>query len=172
MSAESRVAFIIRGVVKQAMRDARLEHVKVVGSEDRRELVRRWCDVDIADNAPGAALLLDTATKTELLLGQIRPANLYPFGDLYASELADLAGVSGLSPEVRPIADRAGGIARLDQVLRRLLDERRDPNEAFDEVADARTEVMQCLEQTRFFRMQMGIVPKIGARTVGIDLFV
>src|SRR5687768_4908708 len=100
MSAEARVVFIIRGVVKQAIRDAGLEHVKVVGSEARRELIRRWCDVDIADNASGAALLLDTATKTELLLGQISPANLYPFGDLYSSELTDLAAISDLSPDL------------------------------------------------------------------------
>lgn len=172
MSAEARVAFIIRGVVKQAMRDAGLEHVTVVGSEARRELVRRWCHVDIADNASGAALLLDTATKTELLLGQISPANLYPFGDLYASELADLGQNFDLSPDLKPIADRAGGTAQLDHVLRRLLDERRDPDEAFGEAPQLRAKVMQRLERTRFFRMQMGVVPKIGPRTLGIDLFV
>ena len=172
MSAEERVAFIIRGVVKQAIRDAGLEQVKVEGSKARRELVRRWCDVDIADNASRAALLLDTATKTELLVGQVRPANLYPFGDLYASELAELAGVTDLSSDVLSVADRAGGIVELDRVLGRLLDERRDPDEAFHEASRVRVEVMQRLEQTRFFRMQIGVVPKIGARTLGIDLFV
>ena len=172
MSAEARVAFVIRGVVQQALRDTALERVKVLGSEDRRALVRRWCDVDIADGASEAALLLDTANKTELLLGPIKPANLYPFGDLYASELADLAGISELSRDVKPVADRAGGAAQLDRVLRRLFDERCDPDEAFNEAPHVRAEVMRRLEQTRFFRMQMGVVPKIGARTLGIDLFV
>ena len=170
--AEARVAFIIRGVVQRALRDAGLEQVVVAGGAAETELFRRWCDVAIADHSSNATLLLNTATKTELLLGHVETAHVYPFGDLFASELAEFGGASKLSTEVADIAQRAGGMEALDQALRRLLDERRDPPEAFVHVPHLRDEVLQRLERTRFHRMQIGVVPKIGARTLGIDLYI
>lgn len=170
--AEARVAFIIRGVVQQALGDAGLEHAVVSGSQAEKELLRRWCDVAIADRSSNAALLLNTATKTELLLGRVEAAHVYPFGDLYASELLELGAAGELSTEVADMARRAGGIAALDHALRRLLDERRDAMDAFTAVPHLREEVMQRLERTRFHRKHIGVVPKIGARTLGIDLFI
>ena len=169
---EARIAFIVRGVVQQAMRDAGAKHVKLAGCEQRqKELVLQWCDVAQTEDA-GALIVLSAANKTELLLGQPPRADVYPLGDLYASDIEDLAGSYEIGGAVKRLADAAGGVRALDRALRSLLEERREPNQAFAHIPQVRDDVLEQLQNSRFRRLHIGVVPKIGARTLGIDLFI
>lgn len=119
------------------------------------------------------ALLAHPANKTALLLsGTLPPEPLLPLGDLYASQVEDLIGGWSAPPAVRALADEAGGIARLDAALEAVVDERR-PVEALPALLGeaAGRAVLHALEAGRFARRRIGLVPKLGARTLGIDLF-
>jgi hypothetical protein len=169
---EARIAFLVRGVVLQALHDAGVSYVKLPGCEEhQRELVLRWCDVVQSDGS-GNTLMLSTSNKTELLLGRFTRADVYPLGDLYASDVEQLCGRYELSVDVQRLADAAGGVAQLDRALRGLLEERRDHDQAFAHIAHLRDDVLQRLDANRFGRAHPGVVPKIGARTLGIDLFI
>jgi hypothetical protein len=170
-TAEARVAFIVRGVLHQALHDAGLSSVKFVGCEERqRQLVVDWCDV--VQNDTGETLLVSAANKTELLLGDPARADVYPLGDLYASDVEQLCGSYELGPGAKGLADGAGGVRQLDQALRALFEERREAEQAFAHIAHVRDDVLQRLENNRFRLTHVGVVPKIGARTIGIDLFI
>lgn len=164
-TAEARVAFVVRGVVREALRSAGARGVTLVDDRPKQAaLLRRWCPEAFADDVAGENLLLSAANKTELLLARRRPhADLLPLGDLYASELADFAGGYELSEEIAELATSLGGIVALDGALRAFFDERREP---------ADPALRAWLERSRFSRQQPGIVPKLGARTIGIDLFI
>ena len=120
----------------------------------------------IPDSLPAVA-----TNKTVLLLsGPLPPEPLLPLGDLYASEVRSLAeGWSAPAP-VRELADRAGGVDRLDAALRDWFDGR-DP-EALERLPDsARHGVRAALARGAASRVGIRVVPKIGYRTLGLDLF-
>ena len=83
--AEARVAFVIRGVVRQAMADAGARGLRLVGGATAAShLVHRWCELPAQTEGP--ALSFSILNKTELLLADPgERADLYPLGDLYAS---------------------------------------------------------------------------------------
>jgi hypothetical protein len=170
-SAEARVAFVVRGVVLQAMQDARMRALACVGARtDAVLLLERWCGISLAGSEP--ALRVSPANKTELLLSDaVEAADLYPLGDLYASELTPWGGFVP-DPDIEALAREAGGIDRMDAALRRLLDERRPADAAFADLPHIRDAVMTRLQKTRFRRAHAGLVPKLGARTIGIDLHI
>lgn len=117
-------------------------------------------------------LVADPANKTALLLGGRVPAEpLLPLGDLYASQVAELAGDWSAPPATRKLIDAAGGIAAVDAALIRRVDERRPPAEAFGPLPDGGRAVRSAFDAGRFHRRRVGIVPKLGRRTLGIDLF-
>ena len=160
------------GVVQQAMRDAGVKYVKWVGCEQRQqELVIRWCDVAHNDNQRDS-ILLSAANKTELLLGQPPRADLYPLGDLYATDVERLGADFELSDDVRRLVSKAGGVQHLDEALRGLFEHRRDPAQAFAQVPQLRDDVLRRLDKNRLRLRTIALVPKIGARTLGIDLFI
>ena len=169
--AEARVAFVVRGVVRQAMRDADARGLRLLEAEsDASRLIRRWCDVPVAASAP--SLSFSALNKTELLLAGVdERADLYPVGDLYASELAEFVKLQPGNVVAR-LAEQAGGLLALDVLLRRLLDERSDAEAAFATAPQLRDPLLARLRVTRFRRGQLGIIPKLGARTIGIDLFI
>lgn len=123
----------------------------------------------------GARLLEDAlaahpANKTELLLGApLPPEPLLPLGDLYASEVAELGGGWSASPEVRALAEAAGGIAELDAALRRWL-EGRDPAALDALPTEAADQVKRRFRAGRAARLSPRTVPKLGTRTLGLDL--
>lgn len=118
------------------------------------------------------ALLAHPANKTALLLGgELPPEPLLPLGDLWASDVAELARGEWSAPEpVRQIVDAAGGIEALDAALRRWID-RRDPA-GLDALPDAAADaVRRAFAAGRASRLHSRITPKLGPRTLGIDLF-
>jgi hypothetical protein len=116
------------------------------------------------------ALVAHPANKTALLLGgEFPPAPLLPLGDLYASQVERLAGAWTGPARVHELAGRAGGIEALDAALRELLDRR-----SFDAAGvpgDVAAAINAALHANRFARRRAGLIPKLSARTIGIDLF-
>jgi hypothetical protein len=123
--------------------------------------------------AAAGMLAAHPVNKTTLLLaGAPPPEPLLPLGDLYASRVAALAGGWSGPPALRRLAERAGGIAALDAALAGLLEERREAEEALAALPPAvAEEVLACLAAGRFHRRRLGLVPKLGGRTPGMDLF-
>jgi hypothetical protein len=110
------------------------------------------------------------ANKTALLLGgELPPEPLLPLGDLWATDVAALAGGWSAPPEVAALAEAAGGIDALDAALRRRIDGRDAagldglPREAADRVRAG-------LAAGAASRRNPRIVPKLGGRTLCIDL--
>lgn len=117
------------------------------------------------------ALVAAADNKTALLLdGPLPPEPLLPLGDLYASEVAALAGDWSASAEVRGLAEACGGIAALDAALRARIDGRAP--DALRALPPGMAEAVErALHRGRSSRLFPRIVPKIGARTLGVDLF-
>ena len=120
-----------------------------------------------------SGLIADPSSRTALLLGGALPrADLFPLGDLYASQIERLAGGSTLAHEIATLARRAGGLEALDAALARLVDARLPADTALhaldDEVAH---ELLRLYERGRYYRLRPRLVPKLSARTLGVDLF-
>ena len=163
MNVASRIERIIMGVLQQALRDSGLPGIRIVGTAPHTDLLRSWCERHggtIAVSKEGLAAA--ASSKTELLLGgHTDEAAVYPFGDLYHTQLEELAGRE-VTAETKA----------LDDALMKFFDERRPWPEASAEIAEPeRTKVYESLERARWQRKHCGLIPKIGARTLGIDLY-
>ena len=118
---------------------------------------------------PGA-LIANPANKTALLLGGALPPDpFFPLGDVWASDVAELAGGWSAPDDVVALAERAGGIEALDRALRGAIDAR-DPSALDALPAGVGEDVRAALARGRAARVGPVLVPKIGARTIGIDL--
>ena len=120
-----------------------------------------------------AALLAHPANRTALLLGGALPrADLFPFGDVPATQMQVLTGTWTAPTDVVQVAEAAGGIAALDAALGRWLDARENRASAFAALdAPVAQRVAEMYERGRYSRLRPRVVPKLGARTIGIDLF-
>jgi hypothetical protein len=149
------------GVVRVTADDADLEPLLHLAPRARLADEARRMRARLLDDAVPA----HPAHKTELLLGAaLPPEPLLPLGDLYAGEVAELAGAWSASDAVRALAEEAGGIDALDAALRRRV-EGRDPA-ALDALPAARRR----FEAGRAARLAPRVVPKLGTRTLGADL--
>ncbi|HEU5210255.1 MAG TPA: hypothetical protein VFU06_12750 [Longimicrobiales bacterium] len=118
------------------------------------------------------ALVAAASNKTAALLGGALPGPLLPLGDLWASQVQALCGAWSGPRELQELAGRAGGIDALDAALAMLVDRRRLPEEATAVLPDDAAGTLLALwERGRFARRRLGLVPKLGARTIGVDLF-
>jgi hypothetical protein len=156
----------VRRVTDPAAGEADAAQPELVRTERHRMALR-------VTAAAGGLLAAHPVNKTTLLLGDAPPPEpLLPLGDLYASRVAALAGGWSGPPRLRSLAERAGGIAALDAALERLLEERREPADALAALPrDAAAELLARLAGGRFLRRRLGLVPKLGTRTPGTDLF-
>jgi hypothetical protein len=118
---------------------------------------------------PGA-LAADPANKTELLLGgDLPPEPLLPLGDLWASDVLRLGAQPSLSAEIHELAKAAGGVDALDAALRRRIDGR-DPRGLDGLPSAVAEEIGRRLARGSASRRTPRIVPKLGSRTLGLDL--
>lgn len=130
-----------------------------------RELARLRCRLE------PDALCASPRNKTALLLGgALPPEPFLPLADLWASEVAELAGGWHAPAEVREAAEASGGIEALDAALRGHFD-RRDPRALSALPGDAERRVRELLARGRASRLFPRVVPKLGSRTLGVDLF-
>jgi|GEM_PF-1443130 len=138
--------------------------VRVIDQDARAE-AHRFLVRLVPDAIPCSSL-----TKTDLLLTGLPPEPFCPLGDLYASEVALLGGAWSGSEAVRHLASSAGGIDRLDCVLRAHFDGR--DVRALDRLASGvRGEVKKMLAAGSASRLHARLIPKLNARTIGVDLF-
>ncbi|MGH7504832.1 MAG: hypothetical protein ACRELX_04250 [Longimicrobiales bacterium] len=135
----------------------------------REELMRAAARVTARERN---GLVLHPANKTALLLGNVFPPEpVLPFGDLYASACDRLAGGWTAPAAVRALVEQAGGIAAVDEALEALFERRIAVQRAVEHLPEcARSIILQQLELGRFWRRRAGLVPKLGTRTLGIDL--
>jgi hypothetical protein len=120
-----------------------------------------------------AALIAHPANKTVLLLGGRVPwADVFPLGDLWASQVEALTRRWSAPEAVETLAAAGGGLAALDAALARMIDGREHASDALASLsAPAAQQLVTLYERGRFFRLRARLVPKLGARTLGIDLF-
>ena len=167
MTAADRVERIIKGVVQQAVRAARAGGLRVSGDGADARLLRSW----FAETDAGQALTLHPMSKTGLLLARAPCADVFPFGDLYFGEVVQLAGSAELPEAVLELAAGCGGIEALDDALRGYFDQRLSWDAAAAHLpASAGCQLKGCIDAARFHRLHAKLVPKLGARTLGIDL--
>lgn len=183
--AGPRIGRIVGNVCTEAVRAAGASGVVVLDDwTPEGELAYEWLVAALGEdrvwraasqegNVDGGALLAHPANRTALLLGGRLPlADLLPLGDVGASQVEALAGSWSAPDSVRDLARDAGGPAALDAALARLLDERRPAREALAGLnADVARRLLACLDAGRWFRLYPRLVPKLGSRTLGIDLF-
>jgi hypothetical protein len=124
----------------------------------------------LARLVPGS-LSCGARSKTDLVLGgELPPEPFLPLGDLYASEIVELGGGWRGTELARELATAAGGVERLDQALRALLDAR--DHTALERLpAGAGERVAAALATGSSARAYPRLVPKLGTRTLGVDLF-
>lgn len=144
-----------------------LHSLRGIGAGERAAREAAGLRARLAPDALAAA----PENKTVLLLcGVLPPEPFFPLGDLYAGDVAELCGGWSAPEEIRALADSAGGIGRLDGALRAWLD-RRDPS-ALDRLpAGVAEEVRRRFARGRPSRFAVRLVPKVGYRTLGVDLF-
>jgi hypothetical protein len=119
----------------------------------------------------GTVLLAHPACRTALLLGgQLPRADLFPLGDLSAVQVQTLAGGWSVPADLAGIVERVG-VARLDEALARLLDGREPAHGALAALGADAGAVGALYERGRYYRLRPRLVPKLSARTLGVDLF-
>lgn len=119
----------------------------------------------------GDAIIANPVNRTAMLLsGDPPPDPLLPLGDLFASQVAELAGDWSGPRRVVELAELAGGVIPLDRALELLLD-RRDADGLAELPAPAREPVRAALLRGRAARRSATVVPKMAHRTLGVDLF-
>lgn len=119
------------------------------------------------------ALTANAANKTSLLLmHDFPPEPLLPLGDLYASQVAELAGGWSGPARLRSLARSAGGIEAIDRALMLHCEGWKSAEEAAAPLPEeARGPFLEALRAGRFWREHAGLIPKLSGRTIGIDLF-
>jgi hypothetical protein len=144
--------------------------------EEVRRLRARLLDAGLAAHPGngllrlGGALTAHPANKTALLLGgELPPEPLLPLGDLWATDVLALAGGWSAPPEIAALAEAAGGIETLDAALRRRIDGR-DRGGLDTLPSEVAAEVRDRLAAGSAARRNPRIVPKLGGRTLCIDL--
>ncbi|MEX0893364.1 MAG: hypothetical protein WEB88_14450 [Gemmatimonadota bacterium] len=180
--AERRVAAVVAAVVRQALADAGATVVHVQAPDTPAgALLLDWlvgAGLDAVPAGPEAAAggsVLDAhpADKTWLLLAGAPPtAALLPLGDLWGSRVAALASGWQAPPAVAALVERCGGVDALDGALMAWIDGRAGADDALHGLpAGAASALREAFEEGRLHRRRAGLVPKLGGRTVGIDLF-
>ena len=193
---EQRLAYVIGGVMEQAIAEARATGIVLLGDGSPEALLAerllrpRLRDhlsvftvagtgtaelvaaaAEAARSRPDA-LLAHAVNKTAALFGGAGPVPLLPLADLWGTQVEALENACSLPDRVQAVADAAGGIAALDAALQQWVDGRRPADTALAALpAQARGMILSLWEDTSFYLRRVGLVPKLGLRTLGVDLF-
>ena len=196
MSRLDHVAAVIGGVVATAARDAGRSRLVIVDrGGPETELLERVLleahvplpvervgdasgEIEVARAharrvAGGDGLLIDPVNKTVALLWpELLAEPVLPLADLYATQVREMAGGWSAPAEAHALIERAGGIDAVDNFLAACFDQRRPIEEALARIPDveAARAVRARLDAGWWWRRRVGVVPKLGARTLGIDL--
>ena len=178
-----RIGRIVTTVLAEALRVTGRSGISITcaGSPEGR-LLESWCRAflsvpvgtgELAGEPALEVLAANPANKTALLLGRNFPSErLLPLGDLYATQIRELAGGYNLPEDVQELVRAAGGIDQLDHALQRRFEARLPPERVLTELPEAaRGPFLEALQAGRFWRQQAGLIPKLSARTIGMDLW-
>jgi NAD+ synthase len=152
------------------------------------KMARERMSVLYDQSAREKALILGTSNKTELLLGYgtvhgDMACAINPLGDLYKTQVRQLAAHLGLPPVILDKVPSAGlwpgqtdeeeiGISyeELDRILFDLVDRRLSPEEAIAAGHDRKNiERVMTLIRGAEFKRRMPPIAKLSTRTVGLD---
>lgn len=175
----ARLGRIVGGVIRQAVSDAAAAGVRLLEPDTPDGILAAgWLRDALGEGrvfsgaVEARVLRAHPASKTVLLLGEHPDAELFPLGDLWASEVATLAGDWSAPEPVRSLVDSTGDVAILDGALRRWTEGREPLDRALAELEPAAADrVAQALQQQRWRRWRVGLVPKLTGRTLGLDLW-
>lgn len=113
---------------------------------------------------------VSAANKTELIWAErLPPEPLLPLGDLYASQIHALAGDCTVPP---PLADiEPHQLRAVDEAMARVVDDGIRPDVAFAELSpELRDAVISAMRRSAWKGTLPPVVPKLGRRTLGVDL--
>lgn len=171
------------------MVDAYCEQQKVRDQVRRGNVMARARMIALYDySARDRALVIGTSNKTEIMLGYgtlhgDMASALNPIGDLYKTQVWQLAGALGLPASVvskKPSADLWSGqtdegemgftYKDVDRLLFFMIDERRNDRELADMgFPKAFIDKVQTLVQKNQFKRRPPLIAKISYRTVNVD---
>jgi len=155
-----------------------------VGNKMARERMSILYDFSAREKA----LILGTSNKTELLLGYgtihgDMACAINPLGDLYKTQIRELAGYLGVPAKILAKTPSAGlwpgqtdegeiglSYAEMDRILFQLVDCRKDPESIIAAGLSRKSvdKIMSLIRNSEFKR-RMPPIAKISARTVGHD---
>jgi hypothetical protein len=171
----ARISRLVGGVLREALRTTGTSAIVLLDAESPEGVltarIAAEAGIPLTDYSDSAnTLTAHPANKTVLLTGEFFPrSDLLPLGDLYATQVALLAGGWTGDDAVQDLAAAMGGIGALDAALQRHLDERQ-PIRDLRLAPPAAQRLETAISRTRFRRGRAGLVPKIGARSIGVDL--
>ena len=198
-AAFGRVARVVTEIVGAAARDARRDRLVILdGGTPEAQLLARCLSegrielpVERITSAAGegesvealrararcaagaSALLLNPVNKTVAVLWPETIAEpVLPLADLYASQVVALAEGWSAPEDARDLIRRAGGVGPVDAFLTEHLDRRVPIERAIRLIPDgaAALELRERLAAGWWWRRRLGLVPKLGGRTLGLDL--
>jgi NAD+ synthase len=171
------------------MVDAYCEQYRIADNVRRGNIIARMRMIVLYDiSARERALVIGTSNKTELMVGYgtiygDTASALNPLGDLYKTQVWQLAGALGVPQQIvskKPTADLWAGqtdegemgfsYRELDELLYYLIDERRNDEElqnlgfASDFVQKVRTMVRK-----NQFKRRPPVIAKVSYRTLNVD---
>jgi NAD+ synthase len=155
-----------------------------IGNKMARERMSILYDISAEENA----IILGTSNKTELLIGYgtihgDMACGINPLGDLYKTQVRELAAHLGVPARIRRKRPTAGlwpgqtdegeiGLTYedIDAILFELVDLRRSPEEvAASGVPKGAVKKIVSLVKNSEFKRKMPPIAKVSARTVGLD---
>ena len=113
---------------------------------------------------------VSAANKTELIWAErLPPEPLLPLGDLYASQIHALAGAC--TAPLPLLGIEPGRLRAVDKAIAQVVDDGVRPDVAFPELpTELRDAALSAMHRSAWKATLPPVVPKLGRRTLGVDL--
>ena len=172
-----RIARVIGGVIHEALRTTGTTAVVLLDVESPEgalfSRIAADAGIPLTEYSDAASTLTaHPANKTALLVGDFFPrADLLPLGDLYATQVQQLSDGWTGDQAVDRVAEALGGIDALDAALQDVIEGRSHLADLERTIGTAARQALEgALRRSRFRRARAGVVPKLGRRSIGVDL--